>query len=150
MSLKTLLKRILVALVIIIVLGYTLYQTRNVIAGPQLTILSPANGSTHTDSFTIIKGATQNVSKVSINDRPIFIDTDGNFADAIALLSGYNIITVKAEGRFGKEITEVLELVLKEDVTIQDITKEITEEEINTPQVEEGVEEKVNIEEIIN
>ncbi len=115
MTAKKLLKIIIIITIVAILGGYTYYQFRNVITGPQLTILSPTNGSSSTEAFTLIKGETKNVSKVSINDRPIFIDTKGNFIDAIVLLSGYNVITVKAEGKFGKEIKEVLELILKED-----------------------------------
>ncbi len=136
MSVKKIIKIILTALIIVSITGYVFYQFRNVIFGPKVEILSPTNGSKFNKSFTQISGTSKNVSKISINDKPIFIDTDGNFIYTIVLLDGYNIITIKAEDRFGREIVKVLELVLKADknsntVNFENKKNMITEENIN-------------------
>ena len=56
---------------------------------------------------------------------PLVIDTDGNFIDGIVLLNGYNIITIKAEDKFGREVVRVLELVFKtnENLDIENSVK---------------------------
>jgi len=115
MTAKKLIKIIFVSVIVIIVVGYTYYQSHNVIIGPQLKILSPANGSSTTEAFVLISGKVKNVSNIHVDDRPIFISTDGKFTDAIILHPGYNIITIKAEGKFGRITEKTLELIAKND-----------------------------------
>ena len=48
-----------------------------------------------------------------MNDRKIFIDQQGNFKEKILLSYGYNIITMKANDKFGRNTKKKLELIYK-------------------------------------
>ncbi|MFC1721124.1 hypothetical protein ACFLY0_00385 [Patescibacteria group bacterium] len=150
MNARNILKIILLILIIVIVSGYILYQSRNLLIGPQVSITSPDNYSSTNEDFVIISGTTKNVSSVSINDRPIFIDTTGNFVDAIVLAPGYNIITVKAVGRFGKEIFETLELVFKAPKEIEAPESVETSENPEGAEDNEDTEKEETLEEVTN
>jgi len=103
--------RILALLFVTLLLGYALFQGRHLIAGPQIIIDSPKDNATLHESFKAIEGRGRNVTHITLNDRPIFMDEKGYFKESLLLAPGYNIITVKASDRFGRETREVLELV---------------------------------------
>ena len=97
--------------------GYTYLQSREFLRGPQITITSPEDGETFEESAVVIEGLAQNVAYISLNDSAIFVDSKGNFREKLLLLSGYNILTLRAEDRFGKKTEKTLELVYKAPAT---------------------------------
>ncbi len=109
--------RILVIIVIITgIAGYSLYQARNLISGPQISITQPINGSTVTDPVIAIKGTAHNISFISLNDRQIFVDKDGIFNEELLLASGYNVWKLEAKDKFGRIVSRKIELVLKKNL----------------------------------
>jgi hypothetical protein len=99
-------------LITFIIIGYTYLKTKDYIAGPQITITSPLDGSTVSNSLVEVVGTTKNISFISLNDRPIFIDEKGNFREKLLLYSGYNIMSVKAEDRYKRTVEKTIELIL--------------------------------------
>ena len=93
---------------------YAYLQSREFLRGPQITIISPKDGETFEEYVVIIEGLAQNVAYISLNDAAIFVDSKGNFKEKLLLLPGYNILSIKAEDRFGKRVEKTLELVYKE------------------------------------
>ena len=95
------------------ILGYTYFQTRNIITGPTISITLPANGTTLSESLITIEGEAHNITHISINDRQIFVDEEGNFQEQLLLPYGYTIITIEARDKFGRYERKTLELVYK-------------------------------------
>jgi len=87
---------------------------KDFIIGPTITISSPTNGESVGNSLIELKGTAKNISYISVNDRRIFTDEEGVFKEKLLLYPGYNIISVKAEDRFDRNIEKTLELVYKE------------------------------------
>ena len=112
-NLKTYLKFLLISIFAIIILGYSLFQARNIVSGPIIEIKSPQNGSSLEHSLIEIKGKAKNISHISMNGRQIFTDDKGIFSEKLLLSYGYNIITIKAQDRFDREIEKNLELIYK-------------------------------------
>lgn len=98
---------------VLITLGYTAYEIQKVIFGPKITILSPNDGSLASTSEIQIIGTTKNIQDISMNDRKIFIDEQGNFKEELLLSYGYNIITLKANDKFGRDTEKKLEIIYK-------------------------------------
>lgn len=94
--------------------GYAYVQSREFLRGPQITVTSLRNGETFNEPTITVDGVAQNIAYISFNDAPIFVDSKGNFREKLLLLPGYNILTIKAEDRFGKKVEKTLELVYKE------------------------------------
>ncbi|MEI6480266.1 MAG: hypothetical protein WCO12_01970 [bacterium] len=99
----------------VIVIGYSLFSARHIIAGPVITILSPSDGQTASDNFMEIKGESENLNYISMNDRQIFIDDKGNFKEKILLYPGYNTVKFYGKDKFGREITKYIRLTTPED-----------------------------------
>ncbi|MFQ5662125.1 MAG: hypothetical protein ACE5F2_02640 [Candidatus Paceibacteria bacterium] len=98
---------------IVIILGYASFQARNIIAGPVVKIKTPLNGASVEQSLINIKGVAKNISRISMNDKQIFTDDEGEFSEKLLLSYGYNIITIKAKDRFGRDTEKTLELIYK-------------------------------------
>lgn len=92
---------------------YIYFQAEDLIRGPILTVTVPENGTSVNNSLVEVEGRARNISRISMNDRQIFIDEEGVFKEKLLLSYGYNIITVSAEDKFGREIERKLHLIYK-------------------------------------
>ena len=112
-NLSTYLKIVGIVFFVIIILGYISFQAKDIVIGPIIEIHSPENGSSVKESAIEIKGKVKNISHISMNGNQIFTDDNGIFSEKLLLSYGYNIITIKAQDRFDREIEEKLELIYK-------------------------------------
>jgi hypothetical protein len=74
-------------------------KTKNLIFGPSLSITSPKDGETLTDSLITIKGKTGNIASLYLNGRKIYINEEGQFSEELLIPLGYSIIEVRAVDR---------------------------------------------------
>ena len=111
---KSLLRIGLIVIFSLIIVGYGLFQAKKLIDGPTISISEPKNGETVTDSLIDIQGNAKNLVFISLDDRPIFVDQNGNFDEKMLLYPGYNIIKLEARDKFGKVTRKNLELVFRE------------------------------------
>ena len=103
----------IIGLVAVSIGGYAYLKSREYLRGPQITIQTPADGSTQTTAPLTISGQAINVAYITLNGAPIFVDSNGAFNENILLLPGYNVVTLDAADRFGKKIRKTLQLVYK-------------------------------------
>ena len=54
-----------VSMLVLVIAGYVFFQTRNVMRGPIITIQTPKNGATLSESLVTIKGVAENISHIS-------------------------------------------------------------------------------------
>lgn len=97
----------------IVIAGYSLYQARNLLLGPHITITSPHNGATVTNPFIEITGTARNITAITLNDRPIYINESGVFREQLLVPQGYTIMKLAARDKFGRSVEKKLELVYK-------------------------------------
>lgn len=105
-------KKLAFGLLLVLLTLYTLFQARFLLLGPQLTILEPLDGSTHPSGVLQLKGTAKNVAFISLNDRPIFLDSNGNWNEKLIAYNGLTVYTVKARDRFGRESAKTLTLLI--------------------------------------
>ncbi|MFH0846413.1 MAG: hypothetical protein V1851_03390 [Patescibacteria group bacterium] len=98
--------------VVLITLAYSYYQTKDFIQGPILEISEPINGVTLSEDVLKIKGFAKNIAYLSLNDRQVYVDEEGNLAEKILLFPGYNIIKISAKDKFERKTERKLEVVL--------------------------------------
>ena len=110
---KTYIKIAVAILIVLGISGYSLYQARNLIKGPTLTITSPEDGTTVTDPLVHIVGKAGNVTYISLNDNQIYVDGTGAFKEDMLLSPGYNVWTLEAKDKFGRVVRKNIELVFK-------------------------------------
>ncbi len=92
---------------------YTGFEAQKIIYGPRISISEPQDEETFYQNGAIkVIGTAKNISFITLDGRQIFTDQNGNFEEDFVLQPGYNIITLTAKDRYGKEITKVLHLDL--------------------------------------
>lgn len=94
------------------ILGYSFFEARRLVQGPRITILAPMDGSTISSSTVTISGVAENVSFLTINDRPILTDEEGKFSERIAPSAGYAVFSVAAKDRFGRSTSQVVHITI--------------------------------------
>ncbi len=104
---------------------YGLYESYKLLSGPKIVILEPQNGAAFEKNLIDIKGTAKNVAFLNLNDRPIFVDKQGNFSEKILLLSGYNIMTLKGEDRFKKKVEKQMQFFLKAEMPLVNIVEPV-------------------------
>ncbi len=110
---KTILTSSTLLLLISCFLVYGLYKSRNILSGPQITIDSPTPSASLSDQLIAVKGKAQNVAAVFLNGNQIFTDQNGNFDESLLLAKGYNVVELKANDKFGRDVKQTRELYVK-------------------------------------
>jgi hypothetical protein len=111
---RIVLRSVILVLVLCAIGGYALYESRNIINGPMLTLEEPRDGLSTSDASIDVKGQAQNISSISINDRKITVDEAGKFNEKVLLSLGYNVIKISVYDRFGRAKEKLMELVRTE------------------------------------
>jgi len=93
----------IIILLVIILLGYILFQYRYAIINPPLEVLAPTEGTVISSRTITISGKTDPNATVFVNSDNVSLDSDGNFKKSINVFPGKTIIRVKAINYFGKE-----------------------------------------------
>jgi hypothetical protein len=102
---RTLLRYWFVAIAVLLMIFFVLFQARFLITGPRIVITDAPEGPQN-DRQIVVAGTAYNISRLWLNDRLIYTDKQGNFKEAIVLENGYTIATLRAQDRYGRT-TEV-------------------------------------------
>ncbi len=130
---KKFLSILLIVFIVLILSGYALFQAKNLISGPILTITEPRDGETVGYNVVDIKGTARNIASITLNDGPIYVDSAGAFAEKLIVTSGYSIIKLSVADRFGRKKTTLLQLVYNtEDERIEMPTATTTQKMATT------------------
>jgi len=103
---------ILATLLTIGALGYGLFEARRILAGPQITINEPLDGSAVPNKAIVLAGTASNISFLTINDKPALTDESGHFAQLLTPPQGYAIFTVAATDRFGRRVSRSVRITV--------------------------------------
>jgi len=108
---KKILKIVSLSVLLLFIIIYTFFRAKDVIFGVKIIdvnmgfpeALLPENSIGKASGTNILKitGNARNAVSLTLNDRIISVDQEGNFNETIALLSGYNVISIKAKDEFG-------------------------------------------------
>ena len=106
MSSKKIIKITGFSIFFVLIIVYALFRSQDLIFGVKIKNVTIngllAQASAKTDSNILrVTGNAKNAKNLILNGREISIDENGDFNETIALLSGYNIITIVAKDKFG-------------------------------------------------
>lgn len=99
-------KRFVLALATLAILGYGLFEARRLIEGPEITIEAPTSGSATSSVVVTLVGNAQNISFLTINDAPAYTDEHGKFVYRYTPPAGYTAAVVAATDRFGRKVSK--------------------------------------------
>lgn len=91
-------------LLLVLIAGFALYNTSNLILGPTLQA-----SITHQEgNLLLLEGAVERTSHLEINNRPIASAQNGTFTQELFVSNGHTIITLRARDRFGRSLTHTI------------------------------------------
>jgi cytoskeletal protein RodZ len=93
---------------VVATLGYISWQLWSIDRTPSLAVIEPQNNAVISGSVVNVAGSTDPGADVSVNGESIFVDGKGNFKTQAALSSGPEEITVMAQNRFGKSVSDII------------------------------------------
>lgn len=109
------LKRFLIIISVIFIFSYGIFNARSLLFGPSIEIFNPTAEEIETSENTItLKGRVRNTTFLSLNERPISVDTEGYFEEKLLLSPSFNIIEIKAKDRFKNEVEKTLKIYFSE------------------------------------
>lgn len=98
---KKILKIGLVSLFFLLIIIFVFFNSQDLIFGVKIKNVNLKDNLKVTDSIFEITGRAMNAVNLTLNGREISIDQKGNFKETLALLSGYNIVEIIAQDKFG-------------------------------------------------
>ena len=99
--------RIGIALILILIASYALFESRRYLEGPVITITSPTDGGVVEGLPVHVTGTGENLSYFYINGSQAFLNEDGTFSFLYTPPQGYTTLRARGEDRFGRS-TEVV------------------------------------------
>lgn len=102
-----------VGIIIVLILGYLIYQYFQFISPPKLEMLSPKENQIVIGKKVRVSGRTNTDAKITINNQPVIVDQNGFFEEEIAVVKETQELVIKAISRSGKET------VLRRDVKVE-------------------------------
>lgn len=112
LTIPKIIKNLSILLAVLICLTYLGYYIKNIIEAPTLIITSPADNVKIEENFVNIQGSTEPEANVSINNKEVLIDPQGNFSQKINLSNGLNTISIIAQKKYSKKNTVIKRILV--------------------------------------
>ena len=85
----------------LLIVIYAFFRSQDLIFGVKIKDVNIINGSKVANSIMEVNGNASNAINLTLDGREISVDEKGDFDETIALLPGYNIISLVAKDKFG-------------------------------------------------
>ena len=102
--------------ILLLIFSYVAYETKDIIIGPELRIVSPVNGGTAPAGIISVRGTALRISSLAVNGGELFTDLSGSFTKDILLSPGYNVIDIRVTDKLGRSVAKRIELMAEEPV----------------------------------
>lgn len=107
-------RRSIVLLIALFILGYAGTRTFAFIRGPVLKVDYPQDYLVVRQPLISVQGTAARIATLHINGREIFTNEEGVFEDRLLVPPGYSIMTLTAQDQFGRSITKTIHLIREE------------------------------------
>ncbi len=91
---------------------YAFFRSKDLIFGVKIQNVNLADGTKIENSIVNLKGNAKNATELLLDGREISIDDNGDWNETIALLPGYNIVSIEAKDKFGGSDEKIYKLTL--------------------------------------
>lgn len=103
---------LIIGFLVILFVGFLLFQYRAAFISPPLRITSPEQSGVVSQDVTV-SGKTDSEAAVTVNNEAVSINSNGEFTKRISLFPGKTTIIISAKNRFGKETVVTREITVK-------------------------------------
>jgi hypothetical protein len=110
-DLRKKLERYAIVLLVLVAVLYGGYRIYPLLAGPSLEIISPIDGDVVASTTFQVLGTVKRARVITLQGRPITIDTDGSFMETLVASPPYTILVFTATDSYGKTVTKTIRVV---------------------------------------
>jgi hypothetical protein len=110
----------LVLFAIVLIAGYALFEASAIVQGPHISIAQPKK-SAQEEALVTVSGSTKNVTWIALLGKPIHVNEEGSFREELLVPIGYSILTIEAKDRFGRSVTETIEIVRNDPLYTENV-----------------------------
>jgi cytoskeletal protein RodZ len=108
----TFLQKGFVVILALLLLMYIGIRLNNALAPAELTVFSPTDEMTTTESSINVTGKTEPEVQIKINNFLVTVDEDGSFQEEINLTNGLNILEIEASKKYRPVQTTLRHILL--------------------------------------
>ncbi len=109
-------RKILAIVAVIFVIGYVSWQFRVILERPNLDLENPSTEDVISMAAILeLVGRVSPSAALTVNNEPVYPEASGVFKKNVELLTGLNILEIKAVSRFGKEIKIIRRVTYQQD-----------------------------------
>lgn len=101
----------LLSLLVVIAVLYGIFRAYPLVIGPSITIYNPADGDYVASTTFEVSGKVERATLITLQGRPITIDTEGHFTETLVSQFPYTILVLVAEDQYGKSISKTVRVV---------------------------------------
>lgn len=94
----------LIVAVLLISASYGLTRAWPLIAGPTLSITSPADTASFPDGIVTVSGRAARATTLTLDGAPLLRQEDGSFSSTLTFPRGSSILTIVAADRLGRTV----------------------------------------------
>jgi hypothetical protein len=94
---------LIVLAVAVLIIGYAFFNARLLLIGPEITVVSPENGSSFDEPFIELHGKALHTAFISLNGQQVYVDETSTFRVPLVLAPGTSIMKLNARDRFDRE-----------------------------------------------
>lgn len=115
----------LLAAVMIILGGYGSIEAWPLVAGPSLSLSSPAEHASFPGGIVDIRGEAGRTAQLTQGGAPVLRDKDGSFSSTLTFPSGGSILTFVATDRFGRTVAATRSIFVPADTSVGSPTSDV-------------------------
>jgi hypothetical protein len=105
------LEMIFVMFLFLFAVVYAIYRVYPVLTGPSLIVYYPTESDYVASTTFELSGKVSRVKEITLQGRPIPIDTDGHFKELLVANPPYTILVLTATDFYGKTVTKTLRVI---------------------------------------
>jgi hypothetical protein len=102
----------LVALFVLLTVGYLVVQVIGINSAPSLVLTQPKDGEVIKSSFITLSGKTEAGSQVVVNDQDVFVASDGTFQATLGVVAGQKQLDIRATNKFDKTSAKTISVMV--------------------------------------
>lgn len=95
----------------VITISYGAFRVYPLVAGPSITIYSPADGDYVASSTFEVSGQVKRANTITLQGKVITIDTEGRFKETLVAQAPYTILVLVATDSYGETISKTLRVI---------------------------------------
>ena len=95
-----------ITLLIVMIVGYGVWISRDLLFGIRLSVTGVTDGMGTTEPILDFGGTARHSKGLLVDGRVVPLSEDGTWTDSIALLPGINHLRVSASDKFGRSVTK--------------------------------------------